>query len=215
MKLRRPVMTLWVMGALLTAFSTEASNARSRYEILYTQKQLGANVVDAFLGEVLLAVAKEAEVTFSFDEAVAARKVSVRFDKLSLEEGIKKIIHPFSYSMVFAASGQLEKVTILKSGLRSAEEPISEAERSKRTQAVSQPDLDPSLGPGGRQGGQDEGLPPSAPVPEVPGKEMEGDHGDQYPAGKEESGMEAPKHPAGDMAAPPEAKEQNPAAEGP
>ena len=213
MKLRRPVMTLWVMGVLLTALSTEAS---TRYEISYTQQQLGANVVDAFLGEVLLAVEKEAKVTFSLDEAVATKKVSVQFDKLSLEEGIKKIIHPFSYSMVFGASGQLEKVIILKSGLRSAEEPISEAQRIKRTQAVSQAGLDPSLGPGGRQGRQDEGLPPSTPVPEAPGKEMERDHGDQYPAGKEETDMdEAPKHPAGDMAAPPEAKKQNPSAEGP
>ena len=45
MKLCRPIMILWVMGALLTAFNTEASNAR--YEILYAQEQLSANVVEA------------------------------------------------------------------------------------------------------------------------------------------------------------------------
>ena len=109
MMLRRPVMILWVMGVLLTAFETEASNAR--YDILYAQEQLSANVVEATLGEVLLAVTKEAKVAFSLNEAVATKKISVRFDKLPLEEGIKKIIRPFSYSMVFS-QGRLKSVTI-------------------------------------------------------------------------------------------------------
>jgi len=212
MKLHRAVIILWVMGVFLTALNTQASNAS--YEILYAQEQLSANVVEAALGEVLLAVAKEAKVAFSLNDALAATKVSVRFDKLPLEEGIKKIIHPFSYSMIFGSSGQLEKVIILKSGLRSAEEPISGVQRSKLDKLFSQGNLNPSLGPGGVQ--QDEGVPPSAPVAEVPGKEMEGDHQDQYPTEEQESDMEeAPKHPAGDMALPPEVKAQKPSAEGP
>lgn len=82
----RAVMILWVMGMFSTAFNNEASKAR--YEILYAQEQLSGDVVEAALGEVLLAVAKEAKVAFSLNEAQAATKISVRFDKLPLEEGI-------------------------------------------------------------------------------------------------------------------------------
>ena len=44
-----------------------------------------------------MAVAKEAKLSFTLKEAIAVKKVSVWLDYLPLEEGIKKIVPPFSF----------------------------------------------------------------------------------------------------------------------
>ena len=156
------------------AFESEASNARN--EISYAQEHLTAHVVEVSLKEVLLVVAKEAKLEFALNEAIAAKKVSVWFDKLPLEKGIKRIIRPFSCSMIFDSSGRLKKVTILKSGSHSAkvtvsgknDDPSPSPGPEDETAIPSEgEDYDPSLGPAGQT---DEGPPPSAPGPETEGE---------------------------------------------
>ena len=135
------------MAALLASSDSGATNTKD--EISYAQEHLTAHVVEVSLEEVLSAIAKEAKLEFVLDESIAAKKkASVSFDKLSLEEGIKKIVRPFSYSMIFGPSGQLEKVIILESGSNSA------------IVTVSGKNDDPSPGPAGRP---DKELPPNAP----------------------------------------------------
>ena len=182
MKLYSQLTILWVMGALLITFDSKTANARN--EISYAQEHLTAHVVEVSLKEVLTAVAKEAKLEFVLNEAIAAKKISVSFDKLPLEEGIKKIVRPFSYSMIFGPSGQLQKVIILESGSNSAKVTFSgkigapshgPAGGPDKGPPPSAPglgpegqtaipsegeDYDPSLGPAGRP---DEGPPPSAP----------------------------------------------------
>ncbi len=106
------------MAALFTTSDSGATNTKN--EISYAQEHLTAHVIEVSLEDVLTAVAKEANLEFVLNEAIAVKKVSVSFDKLPLEEGIKKIIRPFSYSMIFGPSGQLQKVIILESGSNSA-----------------------------------------------------------------------------------------------
>ena len=141
-------MILWVMVILLTALVSEASSASN--QIVYAEEYLTAHLVEANLKDVLLAVATEAELEFVINEVIAVKKVSVWFDKLPLEKGIKKILRLFNHSMIFNSSGRLKKVIILESGSKSTIEKISGGHNFSLSIASNQQDSDPSLGPAGR-----------------------------------------------------------------
>jgi len=160
MRLRNQIMILCVMGALFITSDSGAANTKN--EIIFLQERLTAHVVDVSLKKVLSAVAKEAKLDFALNEAIATEKVSVWFDKLPLDKGIKRIVRPFSHSMIFDHSGRLKKVIILKSGSTSANVTISGGPHFMPTTGPSQEGFDPSLGPAGRL---DEGVPPSGPGP--------------------------------------------------
>ena len=172
------------MAALLTTSGLGETNTKN--EISYAQEHLTAHVVEVSLEEVLSAVAKEAKLEFVLNESIAAKKVSVWFDKLSLEQGLKKIVRPFSYSMIFGLSGQLQKVIILESGSNSAKVTVSGNKDA------------PSPGPAGRP---DEELPPNAPGPGPEGETAIPSEGEDYdpslgPAGQPDEGppSSAPGH---------------------
>ena len=147
---------------------SNATNAQN--EIVFAQENLTAHVVEVSLKDVLSTVAKQANLEFALNEAIATEKISVWFDKLPLEKGIKKIIRPFSHSMIFDHSGQLKKVLIFKSGSRSTNVTISPGPHSMASAGLSKEEFDPSLGPDGRRI-EDEGLAPSGPGP-GPGGEI-------------------------------------------
>ena len=153
-------MILCVIGALFTTSDSSAANTKN--EIIFAQGHLTAHVVDVSLKKVLSAVAKKAKLDFALNEAIATEKITVWFDKLPLEKGIKRIVRPFSHSMIFDHSGRLKKVIILKSGSTSANVTISGGPHFMPSTGPSQEGFDPSLGPAGRL---DEGVPPSAPGP--------------------------------------------------
>lgn len=182
MKFSGQLTILWMMAALLMISDSGAANKENR--ISYAQGQLSANVVEMSLQDVLSVVAEEAELEFVFSESLAARKVSISFDKLSLEKAIKRIIRPLSCSMIFGSSGRLQKVIILESGSNSVPVTVSEKDDDPSLGPAGRPDeelrqnepglgpegetaipsegedYDPSLGPAGRLG---DGPPPSAP----------------------------------------------------
>ena len=200
------------MAALFTTSDSGATNTKNK--ISYAQEHLTVHVVEVSLEEVLSAVAKEAKLEFVLNESIATKKVSVSFDKLSLEEGLKKIVRPFSYSMIFGHSGQLEKVIILESGSNSAKVTVSgkiddpspgPAGRTDDELLTNAPglgpegetavplegeDYDSSLGPAGLT---DEESPPNAPGPGPEGETAVPLEGEDYdpslgPAGKPDEG---------------------------
>jgi hypothetical protein len=216
MKLRSYIMILWVMGALFVPFNSDASNTRN--EIFYAKEHLTAYLVEANLKEVLSSVAKQAKVNFSLNETIATKKISVLFDKLPIEEGIKRIIRPFSYSMIFSPLGRLEKVIIFENDPTSTSKTVSVTDHFKQSKTISEGDLNPALSlPGSPpessyEGSpeEDEGLLPGLPDPEIsPGKEMEGVDQDQQLTPEEKGDIVQDLHqPPGEMPIPPEMGDQ-------
>ncbi|HID28545.1 MAG TPA: hypothetical protein EYP19_00915, partial [Desulfobacterales bacterium] len=150
MKFIHTFVLLGMIGLLCVPSSLSAS--KSTNEIFYAQERLSVHLKEANLKEVLLAVAKVAKVEFTIKQAIADKKVSVQFDRLPLEKGVKKILRPFNHSMVFDSSGRLKKIIILESVFKSTTETISEDHNVTLPIALNQQGFDPSLGPGGRLG---------------------------------------------------------------
>jgi hypothetical protein len=155
MKILHTLLLLGIIGLLYHPSSLSASAATN--EIFYAQNQLTVHLKEANLKEVLLAVAKAAQVEFTINKAIADEKVSVQFDKLPLEKGIKKILRPFNHSMIFNSSGRLKNIIILESGSNSTTETIFEDHNIESLITLNQQgvdplleDVNPPIRPGGR-----------------------------------------------------------------
>lgn len=210
MKLHSKIVILGLaLAGLCVTVDSRALDTKK--EIVYAENHLTAHVVEANLGEVLLAIAKGAKVEFIFNEAMATEKVSVSFEKLPLEEGIKRIVRPFSYSMVFGPSGQLKSVFIFEEGSTSAEGPVLAQNRSVGPRGPSPRSIDSAVGPAGPDKGSPTGLPMHGPGAERQGKKppMDGVNKDQTPTpGGDDEKEEIPilYQPAGEMTTPPAVK---------
>lgn len=157
MKILHTLFLLGMMGFVYHPLPLSASEATN--EIFYAQNQLTVHLKEANLKEVLFAVAKVAEVEFTIHKVIADEKVSVQFDRLPLEEGIKKVLRPFNHSIVFDSSGRLIKIIILESGSKSTTETIFEDHNAELSIALNQQNVAPSHGPGAILGQQSEGPP--------------------------------------------------------
>ncbi len=71
-------------------------------EVIYNRNEgrLSVNVVNSPLTEILREVSKKTGVIIKMDSAID-NPVTVEFNDLTLEEGLKEIIRPYSYVMTF------------------------------------------------------------------------------------------------------------------
>jgi hypothetical protein len=71
-------------------------------EVIYNKKErrLSVNVVSSPLTEILREVSKRTGVIIKMDSAIN-NPVTVKFNDLTLEEGLKEIIKPYSYAMTY------------------------------------------------------------------------------------------------------------------
>ncbi|MCP5002691.1 MAG: hypothetical protein GY941_01875 [Planctomycetes bacterium] len=73
------------------------------------------------IGEVIKAIKKVTGIKFNITESLLEGEVSADFKKLPLLEGIKKIIYPLNYAIIYNRDDEISKVIILDkvSGSRS------------------------------------------------------------------------------------------------
>ncbi len=65
------------------------------------------------LGEIVKEIKDITGIEFELSKALLERKISVGFKELSLPEGLKKIIDPLNYAVVYDPGGEISKVIII------------------------------------------------------------------------------------------------------
>ena len=208
----KTIIKIIILGITLGGFLFPSSSLASEIKrgIDYAENHLSAHVFRGKLGEVLLAVTEKAKIKFLLNEAIAKEEVSISFERLPLQEGVKKILHQFSYAMIFDSSGQLKSVFVWKKGSTSSEGPVSARYRSaqsapKGPKGASPPGpIDSSEGPAGL----DESLPESAPIEGTQGDIQQLNHDDinlsPAPTDDDKSAeATVPNQPAGERTATP------------
>jgi hypothetical protein len=65
------------------------------------------------LGKLLEAIEKSTGIRFKLNKSLSEKEISVDFTELSLLKGIKKIIYPLNYSIIYAQGGKIRKVIII------------------------------------------------------------------------------------------------------
>jgi hypothetical protein len=96
-----------------------------------------ADLCNVLLKNVLKVFQKKKGIEFKGDETLFARKISIKFKDLPVKRGVKRILSPMNYVMLFDKKGQLTKVIILGRG--EARTSLTRAEPSTSPQGFSPP----------------------------------------------------------------------------
>lgn len=78
-------------------------------------------------------------ITFRRDDSLVQGRVSVAFKDLPIEQGIKRILVGFNYSLLFDKEGRVSQVMIV------SEEPAAAAAKEQLTRAPARPASAPSV----------------------------------------------------------------------
>jgi hypothetical protein len=92
----------------------DTGEGSSHYELLLIQDgTISANLEGVPLGEILQQIKNQSTIWYRGNEPLLEQKISVRFKDLPVEDGVKRILAPFNYSLMFDANGGLEGVILL------------------------------------------------------------------------------------------------------
>lgn len=88
---------VFFMFILFTAPVIKASDLN----IDYNAGKLSADITKAPMQNVLTLLAAKLDIPVFLDKTLKAKKVSVKFEGLEVEEGVKKLVHPYSTAIIF------------------------------------------------------------------------------------------------------------------
>ena len=97
----------------------------------------------ALNGASLMSVAEDIHsqlgISFKGDESLVEGRVSAAFKDLPIEQGIKRMLAGFNYSLLFDSQGQVSQVMIM------SEEKVSSASKDQLTRAPARPSSTPPV----------------------------------------------------------------------
>ena len=95
-----PLLSLFLAPVFLLSFAAALSHA-SDISIIYNGSRLSAHVSGARLIDVMKTLSDQCGVTVSVDSSIQSQKISVQFDNVKLEDGVKRLVNPYNSAMIF------------------------------------------------------------------------------------------------------------------
>ena len=113
-----------VFQAILLTFSLLAvASAQAADPIAVKDGLLSVNLKDMTLLDVARDIEKQSGVWFRGDETLFQEKISVSFNDLPLEEGLKRILTNVNYSLMFDAKNKVAGVMVMGEGKPAGAQP--------------------------------------------------------------------------------------------
>jgi hypothetical protein len=106
----------WVVamgGVLLCAFFWTTPAAAKKNDVRLDDSKISAEIEDAHLKDVLNKINEQKRFSVKGDPDLLDRKISVSFSDLSLRDGLKRILGPINYVLLFDDSQQPSGVILL------------------------------------------------------------------------------------------------------
>ena len=94
---------IWVISYFLFSFPARAENISMDFQ----GSNITANLEEAPLKNIFEKVQKETGIWFRAPESLLDERVSVQFENLSLEEGLRRVLHTMNYSFLFDQDNNL------------------------------------------------------------------------------------------------------------
>ena len=116
-------------------------------EVMFGNGVISVNLKDAPITRVLEAISERGKIQFSVDETLSGEKITTAFQKIPLEQALKRILRSLNYSLIYGQNNRLSNVIVF--GKKGAFErpvgglPISfgkAIEYAKNTKQESSPD---------------------------------------------------------------------------
>lgn len=115
-----------IMGKVLTAFLLLLGCHLIAPAALWAERvsieggRMTADLKEASLISVARDIERQSGISFKGDESLLEERVSVAFEDLPLEHGIKRILATLNYSLLFDSRGEISEVTIMSEGSAAA-----------------------------------------------------------------------------------------------
>ncbi len=113
---RKILPVIVVLSTLVVKGTCGASDYLIRFDD--HGKLLTVHVEKMALGALLKAVEKESGIRFKLNQALQETEVSANLNSLPLLSGIKKIIDPLSFAVMYDGDGRINEVIVYDSGKR-------------------------------------------------------------------------------------------------
>ena len=107
---------LGIVGLIFTLNSASSGFAEISSDdekLMIKNNIVSATLENIPLGKILQQIEEQSNVWFKADKPLLNEKVSVQFKDLSLEEGLKRILISFNYSLIFDTKRNLAGLIIL------------------------------------------------------------------------------------------------------
>jgi len=89
------------------------SQVLSAQRVSIQDGRMSVDLREASLSGVARDIESQSGISFRGDESLLEGTVSVVFQDLALEQGIKRILAPFNYSLLFDSRGEVSEVVIM------------------------------------------------------------------------------------------------------
>jgi len=112
----KPIQILYICLFLLNfslASFSDAATKKEEIDIKFNTRGLSAKLHETPLKLVLERLKEKKGIWFNWDESLQEQKVSIRFEDLPLEVGVKRILHNFNHCLVFDQDKKLVRILIL------------------------------------------------------------------------------------------------------
>ena len=104
---KKPVlMPLITVLVVIWSFTVYAANEETSY-LIFEGTTFKANLKDEPIKNIFQKLQKETGIRFTVSEAELDATVSVRFENLSIEKGLRRILHSMNYSFIFDQNSNL------------------------------------------------------------------------------------------------------------
>ena len=113
----------------LLLVSSEINGDIGRLELDFQDRACSFIIEKATLKQVLTEIKEEKGIWFKVTQQTAEEKISIRFNELSIREGMERILRSFNYSLHYDQDGKLIGVTII--GVKEKSKDLNKRLRSK------------------------------------------------------------------------------------
>ncbi|MBK5099404.1 MAG: hypothetical protein JJE15_00145 [Desulfobacteraceae bacterium] len=111
------IFTILAAFLLLCAQSAPTRSEKIEIDLAFIDQTLSAKITEAPLRAIIAKIKAEKAIRFRLwlkgKESLLDRKISVRFSKLPIEEGIERIFRAMNYSLIFNKYGKLVGVFLV------------------------------------------------------------------------------------------------------
>ncbi|MBW2031679.1 MAG: hypothetical protein JRH06_13060 [Deltaproteobacteria bacterium] len=100
-KLNLLILSFCILPVVVLTVGIPSFSHASGLSLEYSSGRLSVNASNAPLEKVLKTLSLECGLKVFLDSSLASKRISAKFDNLSLEQGIKKLVSPYSSAIIF------------------------------------------------------------------------------------------------------------------
>ncbi len=110
---RYATLVLLIFPIFLCRSNFASNDSVTSENVLVEGDRISVQAKEIILGELLKSIEKRTGIAFELNKALLEKEITISFKELSLLEGIKKIIYPLNYAIIYDPGDVVSKIIIV------------------------------------------------------------------------------------------------------